>query len=206
MNTIQIQIENLTKLYHSKIILDNISICLTNEKYIFIEGENGSGKTTFLKCICHFVQFQGKIKNPYTISYVPEKIMLPPYLKVIDFIELIARVKKITCKDKIEMYLRLFHMEQYQDMSIQNLSLGTKQKIILIQSLIENRDIYIFDEPLNGLDDETKQIFKKEIQKLKRKGKLIIIVSHQKEIFGFRKKQILSLRQGKLYEQLDSTT
>ncbi len=190
----QIITENLTKNYKKRPIFTNVNICLDSSKYNFFIGENGTGKSTMIKCLLDEIKYSGKInKHNLTFSYAPEAILLPEYISVYNFLLLIAMVKR---KDKqeviklIDNYLKLFVIEKYRYHLIHQLSKGTRQKIILIQALLTKADVYIFDEPLSGLDLESRKNFIVEIRKLKRKNKLIIIATHFIDEYKFRYKNI----------------
>lgn len=71
------------------------------------------------------------------------------------------------------------------------MSNGTKRKIVIIQALINNSDIYIFDEPLTGLDENSKNSFIKELRKFKKNNKIIIIATHRLNDFKVRDKNII---------------
>lgn len=186
----QVQINDLTKKYGKKIILQNINLTIDNTKYNIIKGYNGCGKSTFVKCIMNLVKYEGNIINNNTICYVPEKIYLPPFMKVIDFLMLINKVDK----EKIIEYLQKFHIDEYFDKYINKLSLGTKQKVMLITSLLKDVDMYIFDEPLNGLDEQSVNTFLEELKILKKKHKIILIVMHDEARLKLRNKKIINIK------------
>lgn len=181
----QIKINNLTKIYNQKIVLNNINFVINNNKINFIVGANGCGKSTLIKCILDLITYKGTIFKSGKISYAPEKIFLPNNLCVDKFFELIIKIKGINNLSYYNYLLDLFHLRIHLYKNIYELSLGTKQKIILIQALIEDSDVYIFDEPLNGLDDNSMESFIGEIIKLNGSGKLVIIVSHDYKRFKF---------------------
>lgn len=183
-------INSLSKKYGKKIIFNDLNMIITNEKYNFLIGDNGSGKSTFIKCINNLTSYQGVIdKGNLVISYCPEKLSLPDYITVKNFLLLLGRVNKIpqsALLKKIEYYLELFELQSYQNQYLLKLSLGTKQKISIIQSLIKDADIYIFDEPLNGIDKPAQSVFINLLKELKKKEKLIIITTHQIHKYPFR--------------------
>ena len=73
------------------------------------------------------------------------------------------------------------------------LSKGMQQKVLIIQSLIHNADLYIFDEPLSGLDDQTKERFVNEIKKLRKNSKLIVISTHSLKEYRLRVKNVIEM-------------
>lgn len=200
MNTSLIQVNNLTKKYHHHTIFKNVNLKLESSNIYIVDGQNGVGKSTFLKCLCGLIKYTGEIKINKSISYVPEKVILPAYIKTIDFLTIMLKVKTNVTFSKIKIidYLNKFKIEQYKDKYIYTLSLGTKQKLLIIMALIEDKDIYLFDEPLNGLDYKSIQIFKEEIVRLRKQGKLIIIVSHDKSIFNNLKINRLIINEEKI--------
>lgn len=194
MHLRQVQINNLTKKYGKKVILDRLNLLIDNTKYNIIKGHNGSGKSTLIKCIMNLVKYEGTIINNNTICYVPEKIYLPPFMKMIDFLLLIS--DKSLCY--ITEYLSKFNILSYQYKTFNQLSLGTKQKVMLITALLEDVDMYIFDEPLNGLDDASVTFFQEELKGLKQNGKIILIVLHDESRLKLRNKQIIKISNGVL--------
>ncbi len=197
MPLFQIDLKEVTKKYRNRIILNNVNLSLDNTKYNIIKGYNGSGKSTLIKCLMNFIKYEGKIKNKYKVSYVPEKTYLPAYIKVNEFLNMIAKIKNSSLN--IDEYLEKFEILKYKDKELSKLSLGTKQKILIIQSLLEDADVYIFDEPLNGLDDFAVKVFNKELQRLRKKQKLIIIVMHDDYRLKLLNKRIILIDEGKVY-------
>ena len=192
----QIFIVNLTKKYKKKTIIKNISLTISGDKYNFLIGSNGAGKTTFIKCLLGEVKYEGKIKKDnLTISYAPENLVMPDYMTMYDFLKLLYSNKVKSNKlidNNIMYYLELFAIKYYKDMLIFKLSKGTNQKIILIQALFCNCDIYIFDEPFNGLDEEARKIFVAELVKIKKSKKMIIISTHYIKEYNIRLKRIFN--------------
>ena len=197
MPLFQIDLKDVTKKYKNKVVLDKINLVMDNTKYNIIKGYNGSGKSTLVKCLMHFIKYNGKIENQYKISYVPEKIYLPNFMKMYEFLELITKIKQGDAN--IEQYLEKFQITKYKDKELGKLSLGTKQKVVIIQSLLESADVYIFDEPLNGLDDEAVKTFSKELQNLRKKQKLIIIIMHDDYRLKLLNKRVIRIDGGKVY-------
>ncbi|MCM1260166.1 MAG: ABC transporter ATP-binding protein [Prevotella sp.] len=198
-----IRIRNLKKSYKRHCIFDHVHLDLDERMYHFLIGENGAGKSTFIKCLLDEVKYSGVIeKSSHSIAYVPEKIILPDYVTVSDYLYWMAKIqyqKNMQLKEKVFHYLQRFAMENYAETPICQLSQGTRQKVLLIQALLSESDIYIFDEPLRGLDEYSKKCFIEEIRKLKQKDKLIVISTHTLEQYRVRKKHIISFPLGEDY-------
>lgn len=181
MSLIKIEINNLTKKYKHRYIFNQYNLTIDNQHCNIISGCNGSGKTTLIKCITQMIKYKGKIENEYQYVYMPDYVNLPKSTKLHTFLKLISEVVKVNKRNTFKYYLKEFNLLSHLHKKIKSLSLGTKQKIILIKTLIEDVDIYIFDEPLNGLDDQSIDIFNSEINKLLKEEKLVIIICHNKE-------------------------
>ena len=198
MCTISLQINNVNKKYGKKNIIIDINITLINTFVNIVIGENGSGKSTLIKCINNLINYEGTIVNNENISYFPEKINLPKNLKVIDFLNLIIKCKKEVRKIPLDYFIEKFKLSSHMNKKIKEISLGTKQKILLIQTLIEDASIYIFDEPLNGLDDEMSKILIEELIKLHQQNKMLIIVSHDYKRLTFDSVRIIEIKEGRV--------
>lgn len=197
-----IQINNLSKKYRNNIIYDNTSLQLFSGNLYILKSQNGTGKTTFLKCLCQTIKYGGEIINNKSISYLPEKVILPQYLKAIDFLTLISKVKKGKYSSNNEIigyYLKRYNIEKYQNKYINTLSLGTKQKILIIQTLLDNKDIYLLDEPINGLDNDSVEKFEEDIALLVSQNKLVILISHCTINFNQLRPKTLLIGNGKIY-------
>lgn len=190
MSLIQIKFEHIYKKYH-KYILKDYNIKIDNKNINFIIGHNGTGKSTLIKCLFNLINYQGRIiinKN-IKLIYIPEKIFLPDYMKMMDFIKSITNQSN----EKILNYLIKFNIDQYYLYYITNLSLGTKQKMLLVTSLLQEADGYIFDEPLNGLDENSINVFSNLLNELRRQEKLIIIISHRINNYNIENKNIIEI-------------
>lgn len=185
---LQIKVENLSKKYGKKQIFTSINLLMDNSKINFLIGENGIGKTTFIKCLKNITSYDGYINNDnYEIAYSPDKVSYPDFISVYNFLLLLLKANKVDLKDNklITSYLKKFGIYKYRNMPIIKLSKGTRQKITLIQTLIQNKEVYIFDEPLSGIDEESKNVFMKELNDLIEKKKLILIITHQINKYSF---------------------
>lgn len=191
----QIRIEKLAKKYRRKTIFKDVDLVMDSQKYNFLVGKNGTGKSTFIKCLLGEVKYDGMIDlHDLKIAYAPEKISLPDYINVINFLTLLAKIDQhhfVPIQDKVKYYLKNFSLEEYEKMPICKLSQGNKQKIVIIQALMTEGDIYIFDEPLTGLDEQSQSVFIQELKKKKSEKKLIIISTHRLDRYKFRNKNII---------------
>lgn len=173
----------LIQLFEAKMHYVEVSYNLKIErgKCILISGENGSGKSTLIRLILGFITpDQGRvIRKKLKISYLPEQVSLPLFIKVKTYLEGFANMKKT------EINWRL--VESFElpiDKSIHELSKGNLQKLGLILTLIGTSDLLIFDEPLTGLDETMKKIFINALEEVKKCGIGWVISSHEPHRFS----------------------
>lgn len=179
-----IRLVSITKIYKKKIVLNNINLTFNLGKCYMLVGENGSGKSTILKLITGLIYpSKGLIDNSnLTISYVPEKVSLPMHVKVIDFLNILKEIKQAS-DEKINYLIDYFELSDAKNKKLKELSKGMLQKVLIIQSLMVDTDVYIFDEVLNGLDKNNQDKFINLLNELKSKNKLVLITSHYSDYY-----------------------
>lgn len=189
-----IVIKNLTKKYHDVTVLKNISLKFEKGKVTYIVGANGSGKSTLLKCIIESLNYDGKIERTLgeKFAYAPEKVQFPQYLSVKTFLNIISENQQ-----EIDSYLEKYNLSLDKKVKFSKLSKGMYQKIVIIGVLLMNADAYIFDEPLSGFDDVAEKQFMKDIEKLVKNDKIVIISTHfQDKYQADLPHEIISLKKG----------
>lgn len=193
---ISIKLSNVTKHYHKRTVLNNLSYDFKKGVIYMLVGENGAGKTTLLKAILGLIKYKGTIeKAEETISYIPEKFNYPDYITVYQFLKSIIEIKKIKIS-MTELDQILFKWGISGEYVINNLSKGMKQKVLIIQALLTDSLVYIFDEPLNGLDISSQAMFILEVGKLKKNNATVIISSHFPSQYSLIVDTIISLSEG----------
>lgn len=167
--------------YGKKQALKNLNLKIEKGTFNLFIGHNGSGKSTTVKLILNLIHNKkGKvIRNYNSYCYMPEKTTLPDYITIEDFLNDLSYFSK-NCN--YEKYLEIFNMDK--KMLISSLSKGNKQKVALIQLLMEDKDLYVLDEPTNGLDQESINILVKLLKEKNKQGKTIIVVTHYKKLFS----------------------
>lgn len=191
----------ISKKYDNNIIFNNFSCEFNNQLINFITGVNGVGKSTLIACFLEFIKYEGKIEhNLNKIVYQPERVILPDYIKLIDYLILIGQVHHEDVSLKLEKLLKKFDLEKVLFKELITLSKGTRQKVLIIQSLMLTADAYIFDEPLSGLDPLSQKNFVEEINRLYQEKKLIIIITHFMEQYNLSNTKIINLNDKDKYE------
>lgn len=172
----KISCQNLSFSMGKNTLFDNVSFEINEKDIIALVGENGVGKTTLLKLICSLIKSKN-INNNLSISFMFSNKCFYPYLTGYQNLLYFASLENISVK-KIDKYLKLLELYNNKDKLYKKYSLGMKQKLAICLTLIKDKDLYIFDEPLNGLDPKSIIIFNNIINDLKENNKTIIISSH----------------------------
>lgn len=147
---------------------------------ILISGDNGSGKSTLIRLILGFIMpDEGSIiRKKLKMSYLPEHLLLPPFIKVKAYIEGFSKVKKADIDWEL---IKFFEIPLNK--SIHQLSKGNLQKLGIVLTMLGSSDLLIFDEPLSGLDDMVKTRFIEHLKRLKELGQGFIVSSHEPHRF-----------------------
>lgn len=188
-----IKVHDLTVRFGETTVLNNISLSFEKNKIHGLVGRNGSGKTILLKCICGFViPASGSIKiDDQQIGKdcdVPENIGIiieaPGFLPNYDGytnLKFLAAIKKQISKEQILHVIEKVGLDSKSKKHVGKYSLGMRQRLGLAQALMEDPDILILDEPMNGLDNQGVKDIRTILLELKNQGKTILLASHSKE-------------------------
>ena len=184
-----IEIKNLTVAYGENIALEDLNLNIEIGSLMALVGPNGAGKSTLIKTILKFLkQITGEIKiNAKTLAYVPQRNSVdwdfPTTL--FDVVEmgcygrvgLFKRVSKEE-KQKVLKAIEQVGMLEFKDRQISELSGGQQQRAFIARALVQEADIYLMDEPFQGVDSTTEKSIVEILKQLKSEGKTIIVVHH----------------------------
>ena len=184
-----IEIKNLTVAYGENIALEDFNLDVEIGSLMALVGPNGAGKSTLIKTILRFLkQITGEIKiNGKTLAYVPQRNSVdwdfPTTL--FDVVEmgcygrvgLFKRVNKEE-KQKVLKAIEQVGMLDFKDRQISELSGGQQQRAFIARALVQEADIYLMDEPFQGVDSTTEKSIVDILKKLKSEGKTLIVVHH----------------------------
>lgn len=184
-----INLKNISKVYGDHIILNNCNYQFPASGMFCIIGDNGAGKTTLLNIIANIVMpTSGNVtidgieisKNNKVIlsyiSYVPDSCPIYPFITGKEFLSLIRSIRRPS-QDLVESLIHQFGLKPHINTKFDQMSLGTKKKFMLISTLMTDAKIWIFDEPINGLDDLSQNLLKKVLIEESKK-RLIIMTCH----------------------------
>lgn len=187
----KIEVKNLEKSFGNTKALNKISFQVEEGTAFGLLGRNGAGKTTTIRILLGIIDRDGgeilvdgkdmKSQN-IKFGYLPEERGL--YLKytVKDQLMYFANLNDIPTKEakkRIKFWLERFHIPQYLNKRVEELSKGNKQKVQLIASVINDPEIIILDEPFSGLDPVNVELFKSIIKELLQTKKTILFSSHR---------------------------
>ena len=205
-----IEVNNYTKIIKGMTVLDNVNLTLEKGSISLIVGGNGSGKTMLLRALSGLIfPTSGEIlidgkkmifneKFPVDIGICIEQNGMQSNISGFENLAYLANINKIMDEKEILRYMKLFDIYRYKDMKFKKYSLGMKKKLALIQAVMENQDLMIFDEPLNGLDEKSIDVFVKLLEEEKAKGKTIIIATHKQNIFENILDRVFEMYHGRL--------
>jgi ABC-2 type transport system ATP-binding protein len=193
-----LEVTNLTKSFGSLKALDGLNLEVLPGEVYGLLGPNGAGKTTTLKVIGGLLEpTSGKVKvvgfdpvkDPVEvkskIGYVAENPVMYESLSPRDFFEFVASVRKLNQDSANRMVTQLaeaFDMSKYFDSPIATLSMGTKQKVAVIASLLHKPPLLLLDEPLNGLDAKSSRILKDLMVFHTQSGGAVLFSTHIMEV------------------------
>lgn len=205
-----IEIEHLTKKYGEITVLQDVDISFECGMIHGLIGRNGSGKTMLMKCICGFVPATtGTIrvfgKEVGKAGTIPDNIgliietpgFLPGY-SAFRNLQFLAQIRGKIKKDEIRKAISLVGLDPNNRKHVGKYSLGMRQRLGLAQAIMENPDLLILDEPMNGLDKEGVADMRKYLLDLKEQGKTILIASHSAEDIDILCDSVCEMEHGKL--------
>lgn len=189
-----LKVDNITKYYGDFLAVDHLSFEVKKGEIFGLLGVNGAGKTTTFRMIIGLldatngsVTLNGKpIDYSITdkIGFLTEERSLLTKLTVKEQAIYYGVLKGMTESEilkKLDYYLERFHISEYKEKKIKELSKGNQQKIQFITAILNDPELLILDEPFSGLDPINVQLFMEVIQELKKKGTSIIFSSHRME-------------------------
>lgn len=190
---IAIKLENVNKSFGETLVLSNINIEFEKGKVHGLIGRNGSGKTMLMKCICGFVPvstgeiiingqtLKKDIDIPQNIGVIIESPGFLPSYSAYNNLKFLADIRGRISKQEICDAISRVGLDPKSKKHVGKYSLGMRQRLGLAQAIMEDPDILILDEPMNGLDKEGVVDMRNYLIDLKARGKTILIASHSTE-------------------------
>ncbi|MDU2558639.1 MAG: ABC transporter ATP-binding protein [Anaerococcus prevotii] len=209
-----ITIDNLTKKYKDTLAIDDLSLEIEKGKVVGLLGPNGSGKSTLLKLIVGLLRkdsgkilIDGKspgIETKSMISYLPDSYYLYEKLTVRETIDMYGDFYKDFDKNQSDKLLDYLSIPR--DKMTKDLSKGLRERLLISLNLSRDADIFIMDEPVDGVDPVAKQAVIDMIIEKMGKGKTFIITTHQIGDLENLFEDIIFLDKGKVLMHKDAIT
>ena len=187
-----IDVQHVSKSFGEEQVLKNICRSFEIGKIHGIVGNNGSGKTVLMKCICGFLRpDSGKIYVNYKevgkdmdfpddLGIIIETPGFLPNISGFKNLQLLASLKKKASDAVIRDAIMKVGLDPYMKKPVGKYSLGMRQRLGLAQALMEDPQLLILDEPLNGLDKHGAAHIRELIKSLRDEGKTVLLASHNK--------------------------
>ncbi len=174
-----IQIEHLCKSYGNTVVLTNINLQFCKGNVYGVVGENGAGKTTLFKCLAGIENYDGQIKYDEGIlknvmGFLPTDLFFFPKITGGEYLQLLCNARKIVLKDIEEKNIFDLPLGKYAE----TYSTGMKKKLAITGILLQQNNVFVLDEPFNGVDIQSNLLIKELIHRLKALNKIVIISSH----------------------------
>ena len=190
MDDIAIRVEGVYKRFGTDTVLKDVSRSFERGRIHGIVGNNGSGKTVLMKCICGFlipdsgsITVNGErvgvdVDFPRDMGLIIETPGFLPNMTGVKNLEILASLNKKIGLEGIAAAIRRVGLDPLMKKPVGKYSLGMRQRLGIAQAIMEDPALLILDEPLNGLDKHGVREMRQLIKGLKEQGKTILLASH----------------------------
>jgi ABC-type multidrug transport system, ATPase component len=204
-----IQVDDIVLRFKKDVLLDHVSYQCEQGKIHGIVGRNGSGKTLLMKCICGFIRpNEGHIyvrdkEIGKDIDFTPDTgiiIETPgfiPYYSGYRNLKVLAAINNRISRKDIENAMYQVGLDPTMKKRVATYSLGMRQRLGIAQAIMEDPSLIILDEPFNGLDKHGVEEMREYFLSLKKKGKTILLTSHNTEDIEYLCDTVVEMDHGK---------
>lgn len=189
----KIELIHVTKKFGQELVLKEVNLTLEQGRVYGIVGNNGSGKTVLMKCICGFlipttglIQVFGSsigrdVDFPESLGVIIETPGFLTNLTGRKNLEILAGMRRKIGPAEVLQVLEKVGLDPTLKKPVANYSLGMRQRLGIAQAIMEDPKLLILDEPFNGLDKHGVGEIRKLLLELKEEGKTILLASHNEE-------------------------
>ena len=186
-------VENLYKSFVKEAVLSGVSLSVPPGEIVGVVGNNGSGKTVLMKCICGFLPVtRGRIRVggrvigtevdfPESLGVIIETPGFLPNLTGMRNLRILADLNKRIGEGEVREAIERVGLDADLKKPVAAYSLGMRQRLGIAQAIMEDPEFLILDEPFNGLDKHGVADIRALLLDLKERGKTIILASHNSE-------------------------
>lgn len=189
-DNIAIRVQNISKDFGQERVLKSVTRDFESGKIHGIVGNNGSGKTVLMKCICGFLlPTEGKVivngkhvgrdvDFPPDLGLIIETPGFLPQMSGARNLEILASLNRKIGLKEIAVAIRRVGLDPLMKKTVGKYSLGMRQRLGIAQAIMEDPALLVLDEPLNGLDKHGVLEMRVLIKNLRNEGKTILLASH----------------------------
>lgn len=205
-----VEIQNYTKRIKRKTVLDHVDCGFERGEVCGLVGPNGSGKTMLLRAMCGFIRpTDGQVSiggKPVVFNEsLPERVgVLIEHPGFIGADTALGNLKYLAGLDggldeqETERLMKVFGIWRQRNEKVRSFSLGMRQKLAIVQALMEHQRLILLDEPTNGLDHESVLAFQREMRRQQNLGNTVIIASHHGDELRETADRILHMENGRV--------
>ena len=205
-----ISVQNVSKDFGQERVLKNVSREFERGKIHGIVGNNGSGKTVLMKCICGLLPVsEGEIRIngqkispgkplPEFVGAIIESPGFLPYPSGFANLKSLNALRRSLSDSQIREKMEEIGLDSHSRKSVRKYSLGMKQKLGILQATMEDQKILLLDEPMNGLDAAGVETVRALLMRKKAEGKLILIATHVQEDVNLLCDEVYRIENGQL--------
>jgi len=188
-----ITVNQAVKRFRDQVVLDHVTVAFAPRQIHGIVGRNGSGKTVLFKSICGLMPLDGgeitvrgqrlgkDIDVARQVGIIIEAPGFLPNYNGFQNLRMLAMIQNRIGRDQIRDVIRLVGLDPDSRKPVGKYSMGMRQRLGIAQAIMEDPDILILDEPMNGLDKQGVAEIRQLLLHLKSEGKTILLASHNKD-------------------------
>lgn len=205
-----VQVRNLTKTLKGRTVLKDVNADFERGRIYGVVGANGSGKTMLLRAVCGFIRpdrgtvtIDGKLvefnrRLPDTVGVIIENPGFMPSETADANLRYLASINHAYDEQETTRLLTLFGLNDHRGEKVKSFSLGMRQKLAIVQAIMEHQNLVLLDEPTNGLDERSVGIFLDEMKHQRDTGRTIVIASHHSDELNQIADHLYTMVDGKL--------
>lgn len=205
-----IRVEDISKRFGEQEVLNCVNFSMEEGKIYGLIGRNGSGKTVLMKCICGFLTptsgkvtiFEKDIARDETplerMGIIIEAPGFLPTYSAYKNLRLLAMIRNKIEEERIRDVIRQVGLYPDSRKRVGKFSMGMKQRLGIAQAVMEDPDILLLDEPMNGLDNAGVEDMRRLFMELRDQGKCILLASHSREDIEILCDEVFEIDKGDL--------
>lgn len=203
-----VEVSHVSKAFKKQPILRDVSLSLEKGRITGLVGPNGSGKTVLMKIICGLMyadngtvfvnqkQIGREIDFPESLGALIETPGFISYMSGYENLQGLAELKRVIGPGEIKESIRRLGLNPAERKKVGKYSLGMRQRLGIAQAIMEDPELLILDEPMNGLDRDGVLTVRQLLLNLKKEGKCILLASHNVEDIRILCDEVYEIQEG----------